>query len=86
MNQHIYLNMLEDKLVPWVNTKFGKTGVTLQQDIAMSHTANCVQEWCKKNMVGFWSKYLWPPSSPDLNPMDFSLKCEYSEAKIDLLG
>ena len=39
----------------------------------MSHTANLVQEWCKENMAGFWSKELWPPSSPDLNPIDFAI-------------
>lgn len=73
VNQHVYLKLLEDQLVPWVNSTFGETGVTLQQDGATSHTAKRVQEWCKKNMAGFWSKELWPPSSPDLNPMDFSI-------------
>ena len=24
-------------------------------------------------MVDFWPKELWPPSSPDLNPMDFAI-------------
>ena len=24
-------------------------------------------------MAGFWVKYLWPPSSPDLNSMDFAI-------------
>ena len=23
-------------------------------------------------MPGFWDKDMWPPSSPDLNPMDFT--------------
>jgi len=60
VNPHVYLKMFEDQLVPCVNTRcvnttFGKTGVTLQQDGSTSHTANHVQEWCKKNMDGFWS-------------------------------
>ena len=45
----------------------------LQQDEATSHTANPVQEWGKRNMAGFWPKELWPPSSPDLNPLDFAI-------------
>ena len=71
MNQHVYLELLRDKLGPWVNTTFGESGITLHQDGATPHTANLVQEWCKRNIVGFWPKELWPPSSPELNPMDF---------------
>ena len=73
VNQHVYLELLREKLVPWVNATFEEGGITLQQDGATSHTANLVQEWCKRNMVGFWPKELWPPSSPDLNPMDFAI-------------
>ena len=73
INQHVYLNMLKKQLVPWINATFKESGITLQQDGATSHTANLVQEWCNKNMAGFWTKELWPPSSPDLNPMDFAI-------------
>ncbi|XP_076067677.1 uncharacterized protein LOC143040467 [Oratosquilla oratoria] len=73
VNQHVYLKMLKEKLVPLIDATFGEDGITLQQDGATSHTANIVQKWCKENMAGFWPKELWPPSSPDLNPMDFSI-------------
>ena len=73
VNQHVYLELLKEKLVPWVNATFEEGGITLQQDGATSHTANLVQEWCKRNMAGFWPKELWPPSSPDLNPMDLAI-------------
>ncbi|QQP49876.1 Uncharacterized protein FKW44_010690, partial [Caligus rogercresseyi] len=26
--------------------------------------------FCKDNMAHFWPKNFWPPSSPDLNPLD----------------
>ena len=55
-----------------MNATFKESGITLQQG-ATSHTANLVQEWCNKNMAGFWTKELWPHSSPDLNPMDFAV-------------
>ena len=71
VSQHVYLKMLKEKLVPWIDVTFREDGITLQQDGATSHTANLVQEWCKENMAEFWPKELWPPSSPDLNPMDF---------------
>ena len=41
----------------------------------MSHTTNIGHEWCDKNMAGFLTKGLWPPSSPNLNPMDFAVWC-----------
>ena len=44
VNQHVYLELLRDKLVPWVNTTFGESRITLQKDGATSHTANLVQE------------------------------------------
>ena len=47
--------------------------VTLQQDGATAHTAKMVQAWCKDKFKSFWSKELWPASSPDLNRMDFGI-------------
>ena len=72
MNQHVYLDW-KNKLVPWFNATFGESGIILQQNGATSHTANRVQEWCQRNMTGFWPKELWPPSSPDLHPIDFAI-------------
>ena len=44
-----------------------------RQDGVTSHTAKTVQSWYKENFTVFWSKKFWPPSSPDLNPMDFGV-------------
>ena len=30
-----------------------------------------MQNWCKNNLPDFWPKDIWPPSSPDLNPLDY---------------
>ena len=73
INQHVYLNMLKDKVVPWMNSLSLDDGLTLQQDGATAHTAKMVQEWCKEHFKAFWPKDIWPPSSPDLNPMDFGI-------------
>ena len=56
INQHVYLNMLKEQLVPWINATSKEPGTTLQQDGATSYTANLVQEWCNKNMGGFLDK------------------------------
>ena len=71
-NQHVYLNMLKEQLVPWINATFKESGINLQQDGATPHTANLVHVWCSKNTAGFWTKESWPPS-PDLNLMDFAV-------------
>lgn len=43
-----------------------------QQDGAPAHTAKTVQQRCDENLTDFITKDEWPPSSPDLNPLDFS--------------
>ena len=65
ISQHAYLNILREKLVPWINAAFKESSITLQQDGAKSNTANRVQERCNRNVAGFWTKELWPPSSHD---------------------
>ena len=91
INQHIYLSLLKDTVVPWEKT-FGDASVTLQQDGATSHSVKTVQAFCKQHFKGFWLKELWPPSSPDLNPMDYSISsileskaCAMSHTSIDSL-
>ena len=38
------------------------------------------QKWCQDYFPGFWSKEVWPPSSPDLNLMNF---CVWSLLEAD---
>ena len=54
-------------------TMFNYRPFLFQQDGAPAQTAKVNQEWLRKNIPDFISKEEWPPSSPDLNPMDFSL-------------
>ena len=44
---------------------------TFLQYGALSHMANKTQEWGERHFPSFWKKELWPPSSPDLNPLDY---------------
>ena len=62
-----------EQSIPWINRTFKETGIPLQQDGAETHIANVVQDWCKDNMAGFLGKDLWPPSSPDLNTINFAI-------------
>jgi hypothetical protein len=49
---------------------------TFIQDGATAHTHHLSQQWCSENLPAFIPKSLWPPNSPDLNPLDF---CVWNE-------
>ena len=52
---------------------FGVRFGAFQQDSAPAHKAKITQEWCEENLPDFIPWTLWPPSSPDLNPLDYSI-------------
>lgn len=87
-----YLDMLKKELLPWANGHFGNRIWCLQQDGAPAHKAGSVQDWCKQNLPDFIDFNQWPPSSPDLNPMDYSVwsvleskACSKAHSSIDSL-
>ena len=74
INQEVYQrDILEAVVLPWARTHFGNSFWTFQQDSAPAHRAVLTQEWCKKNFPDFITSKEWPPYSPDLNPMDYSV-------------
>lgn len=74
INQEVYRrDILEARLLPWANAHFGQQHWTFQQDSAPAHKAKTTQEWCRVHFPDFISSQEWPPYSPDLNPMDYSL-------------
>ena len=74
INSQYYLDtVLRDHVLRYAPMLFGNKQWVLQQDNAPAHTTNVVQNWCSKNLHAFIDKKLWPPSSPDLNPLDFSI-------------
>ncbi|CAF1963437.1 unnamed protein product [Rotaria magnacalcarata] len=46
---------------------------TFQQDGAKPQIHAKSQEWCEKHFPCFIDKDHWPPSSPDLNPLDYCI-------------
>lgn len=74
INQEMYRrDILENVLLPWAKQHFGNDKWTFQQDSAPAHKARNTQEWCKSHFPDFISAQEWPPYSPDLNPMDYSI-------------
>ncbi len=68
-----YVEMLEEEdVLPWL-VSLGAPYLFMQ-DEAPAHTSNFAQKWCQENFHDFLDKTEWPPSSPDCNPMDFSIR------------
>ncbi len=71
-----YLANIIPAIESWAKSVYGRfwrQRVVLMQDGAPCHTADKVQKHLRDNWgeEAFWSKTMWPPSSPDLNPLDF---------------
>lgn len=74
VNQQVYRKkVLNDALLPWARKQFGSRPWTFQQDSAPSHKAIATQQFLRKRVPRLISSQEWPPYSPDLNPMDFSI-------------
>ena len=65
MNGKIYLEMLKDKLPPFMELR----GTTIfQQDGAPCHTSKMVKAWLTSQGIQILEP--WPGNSPDLNPIE----------------
>lgn len=74
INQQYYKDeVLKKFLLPEAKKIYGDDYYCFQQDSAPAHAAKSVQDWCKANLPDFITKDEWPPSSPDLNPLDFCI-------------
>lgn len=56
---------------PWLDSNF-PDGYVFQQN-STYNKSNKIQEWCQKNLAGFWPWTMWPRSSPDLNPFGYEI-------------
>ena len=73
VNTDIYIELLDKQVLKWIKKQQWPNGYCFMQDGAPSHTSNKTQAYLRENFDEFWSKEKWPPSSPDANPMDFSI-------------
>ena len=79
-------------MYPWANSTYGLNNWSFTQDGAPSHTSKKTQAWLKEMNPTFLEKDFWPPSSPDINPLDFCLwsileekACKKSHQNLDQL-
>uniref|UniRef100_A0A1I7RU52 DDE_3 domain-containing protein n=1 Tax=Bursaphelenchus xylophilus TaxID=6326 RepID=A0A1I7RU52_BURXY len=74
VNKEVYCrDILESVVLPWSKKHFGKQKWVFQQDSAPAHKAKSTQDWCRSHFPDFITTADWPPYSPDLNPMDYSV-------------
>ena len=73
INSDVYIEQILKPAISEMMFHFRDKPFTYQQDGATSHTSNKTQKWMRENVPSFWHKEMWPPCSPDLNPMDFSV-------------
>jgi len=73
INKDVYCNILKTSVLPWAQQHFRNQHWTFQQDSAPAHKAKITQEWCQANFPDFVTSQQWPPYSPDLNAMDYTI-------------
>eukprot|EP00971_Amphidinium_carterae_P338870 6476402-Amphidinium_carterae.1 len=74
INSEQYIMILANHLIPSSTMHYGTTaGFILQQDGAPSHRSAATMEWIRAHRVRLLDWRHWPPNSPDLQVLDFSL-------------
>jgi inhibitor of nuclear factor kappa-B kinase subunit alpha len=71
VTSEVYYKVLRYVVLPWLKANYPNGDYVWTQDGAPCHTSQKIQKFCETNMANFWSKDFWPPSSPDLNPLDY---------------
>ncbi|QQP55556.1 Putative transposable element [Caligus rogercresseyi] len=94
LNASMYKHILAHQVFPALDATYGQGNWVWTQDGAPSHTSDAVQKYIisKLSSKGFWSKEMWPPSSPNLNPLDYFVwthveqrACATSHPNVDAL-
>ena len=71
VNTKVYLDVLKSVVIPWCNQVAGGRPWVRQQDSALAHKSKETQAWLQKECYDFVPFSHWPPSSPDLKPLDY---------------
>lgn len=67
MDQHVYIDILEQNLSLIARQLNLEPDYIFQQDNDPKHTARIVKEWLRSNVKSVLD---WPAQSPDLNPIE----------------
>ena len=78
MDHQRYIDEILPVALKYGNEDFGDNW-TFEQDGAKPHTHDSTQESCRMNFPSFIDKDHWPPNSPDLNLLDYSIWDEFAQ-------
>ena len=67
----VYLDVLKSEVIPLCNQVAGGRPWVWQQDSTPAHKSKETQAWLQKECYDFVPFSHWPPSSPDLNTLDY---------------
>ena len=76
VDSEYYCQSLLSQMIPEMTALSGNENFIFQQDGARSHTSKYTLSYMEKNLppnAELLSPDHWPPHSPDLNPMDYSI-------------
>ena len=68
----VYIEKVLPVALKYENQVLGSNWI-FQQDGAKLHSHHLTQQWYRDNFITFISSENWPPNSPDLNPLDYSI-------------
>ena len=71
VNTKVFLGVLKSVVIPWCNQVAGGRHWVWQQDSVPAHKSKETQAWLQKECYDFVPFSHWPPSSPDLNLLDY---------------
>ena len=71
VNTKVYLDVLKSVVIPRCNQVTGGRPWVWQQDSEPVHKSKETQAWFQKECYDFVPFSHWPPSTPDLNPLDY---------------
>ena len=72
INSHYYCHTLLSAMLPEMDN-IGENDYIFMQDGARSHTSKYSLEFLHKNTPELLEPDMWPPNSPDLNPLDYGM-------------
>ena len=73
INAEAYQGLLRAHVLPWLADTYPSGNYCWTQDGAPAHTARTTQRLLGEEMSEFWGSEFWPPSAPELNPLDYSI-------------
>ena len=76
VDSEYYCQSLLSQMIPEMTALSGNGNFIFQQDGARSHTSKYTLSYMEKNLppnAELLSSDHWPPHSPDLNPLDYSI-------------